>query len=143
MRDFAVAQHEAAHIVVGLAVGLRVRRAYLCELPAHGTTHEYGAVWFNDRHATATQLALAYAAGCAWDRCIAAPTPKGMTWVDGDAEILRDMGHSRREIEALTIAASAMLGARMTVHRRVADALHERDLVAADFPALIAGEKLF
>jgi hypothetical protein len=52
------------------------------------------------------------------------------------------MGHTRREIDALTIAASAMLGARMTVHRRVAEALHERDLQADDFPALCAGERI-
>jgi hypothetical protein len=114
----------------------------LHEQPNHGTFREYGAVWFHDRHATATQQGLAFAAGCAWDRLIASPKPRGYDWIDGDAEILRAMGYTRKEIEALVGAASAMLGARMTVHRRVADALHERDLVAADFPALCAGERI-
>jgi hypothetical protein len=142
MRDFFVAQHEAAHIVVGLTVGLRVRRAVLHETPAHGTFTEYGAVWFNDRHASATQQGLAFAAGSAWDRCVAAPRPKGYDWVDGDADVLRAMGYTRKEIGALVTASLAILTARMPVHARVARALYDRDLQAADVARLMQGEPL-
>lgn len=142
MRRFEVAQHEAAHVVVGLAVGLRVRRAVLHETPNHGTWSEYGAVWFNDRHATPTQLAIAIAAGRAWDRLVAAPPPRGMVWVDGDGDLLRKMNYTRNEIEALTTAAAAILAGRMTTHRRVSDALHEHDLTRHDLERLATGERL-
>ncbi len=140
MRDFLVSLHEAAHIVVGMAVGLRVRRAVLGPKPNHGTVRMYGCVWFHDRHATPTQLALAYAAGCAWDRSVKTPNQRGYEWVDGDAEILRRMRYTKREIDALALSASAILHGRASVHARVARALYEHDLDESDLEAIAVGE---
>lgn len=135
MRRFDVAQHEAAHIVAGQAVGLRVRRAILGDEPCHGTWRMYGAVWFNDRTATPTQLAIAIAAGCAWDRGMHEES-------EGDFRLLRTMRHTRKEIDALVVAASAILSGRMAIHQRCARALYERDLDAGDILRIVEGERI-
>jgi hypothetical protein len=135
MRRFDVAQHEAAHMVVGIAVGLRITRVELGDTPLHGDWRQYGAVWFYDRTATATQLSLAIAAGCAWDRGMGEES-------EGDYRLLRTMRQTRREIDALVLAASAIMAGRLAIHQRCARALYERDLTAADIPRLVEGERL-
>lgn len=135
MRDFTVAQHEAAHMVVGLAVGLKIRRAVLHAKPCHGDFWEYGAVWFENRGATATQQALAFAAGCAWDRGMGEESV-------GDYQLLRRMRYLSREIDALVLSASAILSGRLAVHQRCARALYDRDLTAVDVARIVAGERL-
>jgi hypothetical protein len=135
MRRYDVAAHEAAHIVVGVATGLRVRRAVLGDEPNHGDWRTYGAVWFYDRHAPVLSLSLAYAAGCAWDRMLGEESA-------GDFELLRKMRYTRREIDALVLASSAILSARMPVHRRVTAALYERDLTGRDISRIVSGERL-
>lgn len=135
MRRFDVAQHEAAHIVVGVAVGLRVRRAILGDRVNHGTWKVWGCVWFDDRNAAPMQLSLAYAAGVAWDRSLGEES-------EGDFEILRKMRYTRREIDALVLASSALLAGRMPLHTRCTRALYDRDLTAVDVARLAAGERL-
>lgn len=134
-RRYDVAAHEAAHIVVGVATGLRVRRAVLGDEPNHGDWRTYGAVWFYDRHAPVAALSLAYAAGCAWDRMLGEES-------EGDFDLLRKMRYTRREIDALVVASSAILSGRMPIHRRVTAALYERDLDARDVARLTAGDRV-
>lgn len=135
VRSFLVAQHEAAHIVVGVAVGLRFWRAKLFAAPNHGTASVYGSVWFRDRSAHSLGLSLMYAAGCAWDRGVGEDS-------DGDHALLREMTYTNHEIHSLVIASAAILAGRSALHARVARALWERDLTDADLPALMAGETL-
>jgi hypothetical protein len=138
MRSLDMAQHEAAHVVVGVALGLRLDRAALAPAPDLDP-HEGGAAWFivgrNHRQA----WALTVAAGVAWERACT-----GVRWPHGssaDSRILRGLVRGRHAREALIRAAGAMLTTLAPVHARVTRALLERDLGPADVAALARGER--
>jgi hypothetical protein len=137
-RRLEVASHEAAHIVVGVALGLRLRRA--SALPwAEGE----GYCWFPlpaNRRTWAD--AVLTAAGVAWERAVAPSVrddegPQRADW----AELL-EATPSRHDAETCVRAAAAILAGLGAVHARVTRALLERDLTGADVAALTHGERL-
>lgn len=141
IRDFDTAQHEAAHVVVGCALGLRLRAAVVRwhQDRDDPSTWLGGYAWFHG-HETRDRAALALmlAAGIAWERAI-----RGKPRVRGaDAEALRGYCGSRREYEAYITAAGAMLAGRQAAHARVTRALLDRDITGADIAAICRGETL-
>jgi hypothetical protein len=124
------AAHEAAHVVVGVALGLRLMRAAVCP---PGRTW-LGYTWFPS--AKGIPYAITLAAGIAWERQHAnRPSP-------GDEQLLRELGHGPAVIRALAVAAGAIVETRQRAHERVTHALLEHDLTHVDVVALARGERL-
>jgi len=135
-RPLDVAQHEAAHVVVGVALGLRVRLAQL-DPPRPGWTRS-GGVWFDGRSGTTEAWGLMLAAGVAWERALRGHA-RGAA---GDLAVLRSMHvHTAPRVRALELAAAALLAGLGPAHARVTRALLERDLSGADIAALAAGAR--
>lgn len=138
VRSLEVAQHEAAHVVVGVALGLRLVRAALAPDPDLDP-HEDGAAWFAAERRHSQAWALTVAAGVAWERAAT-----GQRWPhasSGDARLLRRLARGRHARESLVRAAGAMLATLAPVHARVTRALLDRDLGPADVAALARGER--
>lgn len=128
------AQHEAAHLVVGVALGLRVRRVVIEPAPAKGWTQP-GYCWFNAGPTLAESLM--FAAGIAWERALGHGDP---TDASIDAAWCRSLV-GPANVEASVRAAGAMLAGLGGVHARVTRALLERDLGPDDIAALARGER--
>jgi hypothetical protein len=127
-----VAQHEAAHVVVGVALGLKLK---------HATTHAVGDwlgyAWFHERGHRGAH-AIMYAAGLAWERSI------GGVWLGTpDDRLAREHLPGRGGLHACVRAADAMLRGLKVEHARVARALEvRRYLSGRDVEALARGEQL-
>jgi hypothetical protein len=129
----ATAAHEAAHVVVGVALGLRLRAATVTrEILPDGRTLE-GYAWFGGRNREA--FALMYAAGVAWDRALRTPG-YSHSW---DATAARALCSSRAGYVAVVKASAALLAALKAPHTRVTEALLEGALTHADLDAIAAG----
>lgn len=133
MRDLRTAMHEAAHLVVGCALGLRVKRAVLEQQP--GWTWA-GGVWFDGRAGAIEAWAIMYAAGVAFERSARGHARNA----SGDLRMLREI-HVRGagRVRALETAARAILQARAEIHTRVTCALVERDLSGWDVARMARG----
>ena len=106
------AQHEAAHVVVGVALKLRLKLATI-QTPEPEWD---GFTWFPN--AVGCAGALMYAAGIYWSRKVSLP------WhAAGDLDILKSLGHSAADIKALSLAAGAILNDRLEAHALVTRAL--------------------
>lgn len=131
IRDLETAQHEAAHVVVGAALGLRLARAAIG--PWRGDRDVLGFAEFFEVRGDSTAHAIMIAAGIAWDR--------GLRFKPVHSEIDRKMCmklvRGRRSLEACVTAAAAVLAGRMGVHARVTRALLEHDLIGADLATLL------
>lgn len=132
MDRLAVAKHEAAHIVVGVACGLRLYKA--TAIPA--LDGMLGWAWFHGNpcgpHREA--LALMYAAGVAWER--------GGSTAAGDRRLLCTVCSGRHAERAFIRAADAMLKHLALLQNRVAEALAHRDLTGSDITAIARGERI-
>jgi hypothetical protein len=122
------AQHEAAHVVVGVAVGLRLRRATLQRHQDYGA---YAEFWEGAREG----MLLMFAAGVAWERRCGDL---------GDArfdlqEIRRMRVKGNARIRALEVGAWAILAGRAGAHARVTRALLEGDLTAREIARMVRG----
>lgn len=140
-RSLVGAQHEAAHVVVGVALGLKLGRASAARWALDGVACE-GYCWFPlppGRREWADTLMRA--AGVAWERAIAPAVadPDGPQ-CDDWAEILAYVP-SRHDAETCVRAAAALLAGLGAAHARVTRALLERDLGPDDIAALARGER--
>lgn len=136
-RCLEAAQHEAAHLVVGVSLGLRLRCAGVEPAPGPDWTAP-GYCWFALQGYTLRKrsaLALMYAAGIAWEAGFDRPSLV-------DAQLCRKLVTSRQDVYALEKAARAMLIGLSPIHARVTRALLDRDLTAADVARLARGERL-
>ena len=136
-RLLSVAQHEAAHVVVGVALGLRLGRA--SALPwAEGE----GYCWFPLPPGRRTWAdAVTGAAGVAWERAVEPTIADDVGGQRGDwAELLAAVP-SRHDAETCVRAAAALLAGLGAAHARVTRALLERDLGPDDIAALARGER--
>lgn len=138
LAKLAVAQHEAAHVVVGLALGLRLRKA-----SARPSIDSEGYCWFPlppNRRVLAE--AIMTAAGVAWER---ASNP-GQADEDGyachDAIEARALVASDHDYETCVKTAGYILETRGAAHKQLARALLEQDLTGADIAALARGDAL-
>lgn len=145
-RDLATAQHEAAHVVVGAAVGLRLRRVVIGHV-TEGRDVSTGYVWFLPTYETPDRppiprrreaSALMLAAGPAWDLVMGNPR----WWSDYDRRELRVLVPSVHGRRAMITAATALLAGLRREHHRVTRALLARDITGADLAALCRGEAL-
>jgi hypothetical protein len=127
-RSFLDAQHEAAHVVVGLAVGLRFSSARLFP---EKRAQVWGETVF-DGLANDPRVAIMYAAGIAWEEGIGDPQVAA-----GDRALLAKEHYTRAEIRGLVRAAAAILSTLGREHARVTRLLVERDLTRADSMRLV------
>lgn len=136
-RDLGVAGHEAAHVVVGCALGLAFR---LARVATHAgvinprATWD-GETWFVERPGEDLAHAIMAAAGVVWDRKChgsADDLPESDLWY-----VRRYSRGSRRRIETCVRSAATILDARARLHARVMRALAEQDLTPRDLRALI------
>lgn len=136
IRDLETALHEAAHVVVGTAVGLRLDKAIV---GAHAGRDIAGAAWFKGGPGKRRReaWALMYAAGIAWDRITHAPS----WWALYDARALRRLSTGQHGAEAYIRAATALLAGLNAEQARIARALLTRDITSTDLDAMARGEE--
>ncbi len=132
-RSLADAQHEAAHVVVGIALGLKLRCVRLED--------KRGAVGFTEWEPTPWPREaglIMSAAGVAWERQCG-----DLKHALFDLQDLRRAGvRGNARIRVLETAAWALLWARSTLHTRITRALLERDLTGKDVARIARGERL-
>lgn len=128
-RDLDVAQHEAAHVVVGVALGLRLRKAVVGRV-----AHMLGYAWFTN-HGSKTAHAVMYAAGVAWNHALGEHSP-------ADAKLCREQVKTDADVRTCVRLAGDLLKSRGEAHKRVTLALLQRDLNSRDIAAIARGERL-
>ncbi len=153
-RLLSVAKHEAAHVVVGVALGLKLREAVIGVGPWPGGLVRLGYVWFGDPGKRRKEaFSLMTAAGVAWDRSVGALSKSDLRQIakavgceideplsSGDYAILLENTSGRHGAEALIRAAGALLTDLHIAHDRVTRALLTRDLKGKDIETIARGE---
>lgn len=138
-RKLADAQHEAAHVVVGVALGLRVFRVSIYPRPGRprGETEVGYSDWEPKPWPREAGLIMT-AAGVAWERRCG-----DLEWAAWDLKDLRAAGvRGNARLVALERAAWAVLMSRAGLHARVARALLEGPITARDVARMIRGERV-
>ena len=130
-RPLDVAQHEAAHVVVGVALGLRLHSASALPSPKEDLL---GHAWFP--YGSRIALSIMYSAGVAWDRL----TGAGLS--EGDVVLVREIERSAAGVRASVRAARALITELRGVHAQVTRALLKQDLRHQHIAALARGERL-
>jgi hypothetical protein len=136
-RDLATAQHEAAHVVVGVALGLRLSSAVtgLRSDPYWGRIA--GATRFDGRYGSSEAWALMLAAGVYYEERRGHPKDSA-----GDRRLLRRYGYWPGGHATLAAAAGAILESRREAWEAVTRALLERDITGADVERIARCEPL-
>ncbi len=127
-RSLQDAQHEAAHVVVGLALGLRLYRVRLGVRTTRAGDEVGSTDWYSKPWPREADLIMT-AAGVAWER------QSGGDLKDASYDLadLRRAGiRGNARLRVLERAAWAVLMSRPGAHARVTRALLEHDLVEAD-----------
>lgn len=126
------AQHEAAHLVVGLVLGLRLRRAFLTSSSA---TILGRCVW--TRHPVHNEASkIMVAAGVAWERRVTGR----LAGAAEDLRMLRELDVTTRgHLRMLERAAWAILESRARMHAAITRALLDDDVTASTIRAWVAG----
>lgn len=130
MSDLAVAQHEAAHIVVGVALGLKLRRAAVGEV----TWRSYralGYTWFKIGPTMKLAAGIMTCAGIVWDR----DSGEGLS--EGDLTLAREYLSSAHDVRTAEKIAAEILASRSRIHSRIVAELCERDLGPRDIERMI------
>lgn len=138
IRDHATAAHEAAHVVVGVACGLRLKRGVVGSAHADRETRALDGYTHFYKGGPPEGWALMYAAGVAWDRVMR----EHPVHASRDYRLLRTCTWGSRGAEVVIRAATALLAGLRREHARVTRALLERDVTGADLAALARGEPL-
>lgn len=128
------AQHEAAHVTVGVALGLRLISATALDSDdALGTT----VFWIGPHDRYAYMLMLA--AGLAWERRCG-----DAVHALSDVATLRGLGiKTTRAVQIVDRAAWALLETRAGIHAKVTRALLDGDLDSKSVRALWAEKERF
>ena len=132
----AVAQHEAAHVVVGVALGLRLYEASLLHIPGDRDGH---VIFYEGSRLAMAMMRLA---GVVAELRIGDAGDIARASVDKAQARQSLRGLGRGNYAAAFMAADAILASRVPIHTAVTRALLERDLRAADIAALARGERL-
>lgn len=133
-RPHSVCEHEAAHVAVGVALGLRLRKAVVGEGEDDGVKL-LGYAWFTN-HGSNMAHAIMFAAGVAWDRLT------GQGHSSDDAKLCRELVPDDATARTCVRVATIMLAGLLPEHARVTKALVEKDLNAKDISKLARGERL-
>jgi hypothetical protein len=137
-RDPLTAAHEAAHVVVGVALGLRFRAAAVGYQRDPELGWVDGCVTFDRRYGSADAWAIMFAAGVYYEERRGHPTV-----ARGDRAYLRyACKGSAASMRTSIVAAGAILESRRAAWDAVTRALLERDLTAADVERLAQGETI-
>ncbi len=131
MIELATAEHEAAHLVVGLALGLKLKRAFVRRADLNGVAVD-GLVWFSGFARRKLAQGVMACAGIAYERRI---KRVGFTWYD--EKFARECFSSRSDLETGVRLAREILDCRRRAHTRLAVELCDRDLTARDIAALV------
>ncbi len=136
------AQHEAAHITVGVTLGLRLGKASARLWYDEGVACG-GYCWFAvpPRRCTWAETIMV-AAGVAWERAVAPRTLDAVGLAQYDWADLLTRVPTRHDAEACVRAAAGLLRGLGSAHAAVTRGLLERDLTGADVEALARGERL-
>ncbi len=152
LRLLSVAKHEAAHVVVGVSVGLKLREAVIGIGPWSNGLIRLGYAWFDEPvRGRKEAFALMTAAGIAWDRVAGPMSPADLAQLaavgcevkeslGGDEPLLREYTSGRHGAEACIRAAGSMLTDLRGAHVKVTRALLTRDLKGADIETIARGE---
>lgn len=135
MRNLADAEHEAAHVVVGLALKLKLKEA---KLQSATTAHEIlsGYTLFHRSVRRPIAFGIMYCAGIAWEK-----RPGGnLNYSDADFRLARECLGSVADVQTGIRVAADILRTRKGAHRRVAEALCDHDLGARDVARLVRGD---
>lgn len=118
--------------MVGLALGLRLRKATIVPSPAPGPKGIHlGYAWFlHGKHYTAH--AIMCCAGVAWER-----RPGGLGASPEDYKLAKHSLRYKNDVETCVRIARELLEARKRVHVRIASELCDRDLTAVDIAAMV------
>jgi hypothetical protein len=137
MRDsLAIAQHEAAHVVVGAALGLRLRHVTIVETKRDGILLD-GCAVFDGRCGSVEAWALMFAAGLVWER---KQGDVGYAWIDR-ARMRAQGAHTDAAVFAYEHAAWCVLMRAADTHARVTRALlSEHELTRADLAEMLRFE---
>ncbi len=111
-----IAQHEAAHVVVGCALGLRLRSVLVGATWIEGLGETQGHALFDGRCGSIEAWLIMYAAGSVWEKRAGDP---GYAWAD----VARMKGQSAAGIAALEHAAWCIVKHASAAHARVTRAL--------------------
>ena len=133
----AVAQHEAAHVVVGVALGLRLYEASLLHIPGDRDGH---VIFYEGSRLAMAMMRLA---GVLAELRIGDAGDIARASVDKAQARQSLRGLGRGNYAAAFMAADAILASRVPIHTAVTRALLERDLRAADIAALARGERVY
>lgn len=128
------AEHEAAHVVVGLALGLKLKKATIALTTARGQTNA-GHVWF-EHGRQYLAFGIMVCAGIAWERR-AGGKPLNAS---GDERLAKQIHIYRANVETSVRVADEMIRSRRAALQRVARELCDRDLGPADVERLVLGE---
>jgi hypothetical protein len=134
IRDLADAEHEAAHIVVGVTLGLRLRYARLYKAEHDAEHWELGATLFADSRSQLSQ-AIMHAAGIAWERRRGGRAD----YATADRATVLGLLKTPADVRAATQVAREILRTRRRIHERVARELWQRDLSHRDIRSLVLG----
>ncbi len=131
MLDTATAEHEAAHVVVGCALGLKLKRAALQHArPEHDSSEGY--TWFAPGRAYLA-FGIMTCAGIAWESRVGGDLAYAVCDIRNAKQILR----SAASVATSTKLARELLDSRRRLHARIASELCDRDLTAPDIEALV------
>lgn len=134
MSKLADAQHEAAHIVVGVALGLRLIEANLTRKKVGRFDYLGETVWEPKPWPREAGL-LMTAAGLAWERACG-----DLIHARGDTAELRRAGvRGNARVRVLERAAWAILAGRPALHTRLTRALLEGSVTGQDIQRMIRG----
>jgi hypothetical protein len=131
VRPYGVVAHEAAHVVVGVALGARLHSAVVRRWYSNGAPCD-AWTWFPS--ARRITDGLISAAGVAWSNA----TRDGLGEHD-ERDLRAIVSCSSADFRACVTAAAAILESRATAHARVVRALLEHDLTHADIERLARG----
>jgi len=134
-----MAQHEAAHVVVGCVMGLRFRKATVSrEWDPIERDFIGGATYFDGRYGTHLAWEIMGAAGIAWSKIAGCP----WQWHRYDLKELKRSVRTERGRRAVIRTAAVLLQGLSREHTKVTRALMERDITGKDLAAIARGEAI-
>lgn len=127
-----VAQHEAAHVVVGLALRLQLLRASARPAPGFRGYCEFA-------YSTRWQaLAIMYAAGIAWEALPGGDIAVASVDRQLTQEALRRSGATRADVRSSVTCASAILHTRSDAHAVITRMLIDGDITGKHVSRIIS-----
>ena len=135
MLDLADAEPEAAHLVVGCALGLKLKRAFVRrQYDKDLKALVDGITYFSGFERRKLAFGIMACAGLAYERKINRGADH---YASGDIKLARMCFSSLHDIEVGVKLARELLDGRRRLHARVASELCDRDLGPADIELLV------